>query len=80
MGKPAETARQRLKPLSHSFTLDLVILHRAKAVIETCQHLTEEWLQRIGLELHPKKTRSAHTLLDEAGTAGFNFLGFSIRQ
>jgi RNA-directed DNA polymerase len=56
-----------------------VILHRDRAVIETCQHLTEAWLQRIGLELHPKKTRLAHTLLDEARTSGFDFLGVSIR-
>ncbi len=33
----------------------------------------------MGLELNPKKTRIAHTLLDEGG-AGFDFLGFSVRQ
>jgi len=39
-----------------------------------------EWLQQLGLDLHPAKTRIAHTLLPEDGKAGFDFLGFHIRQ
>lgn len=35
----------------------------------------------MGLELKPSKTRLAHTLLEHEGqSAGFNFLGFNIRQ
>jgi RNA-directed DNA polymerase len=68
------------KPQVIRYADDLVIFHRDRAVIETCQHLTEEWLQRIGLALHPKKTRLAHTLLDTEGTIGFDFLGFAVRQ
>jgi RNA-directed DNA polymerase len=34
----------------------------------------------MGLELHPTKTRLAHTLELEGGQAGFTFLGFEIRQ
>lgn len=68
------------KPQVIRYADDLVILHRDKAVIETCRHLTEEWLQSIGLELHPKKTRLAHTFLQEGETTGFDFLGFSVRQ
>jgi hypothetical protein len=56
------------------------MLPRDKAVIETCRHLTEAWLQSIGLALHPKKTRLAHTFLQEGETTGFDFLGFSVRQ
>ena len=64
------------KPQVIRYADDLVIFHRDRAVIETCQHLTKEWLQRIGLELNPKKTRIAHTLLDEEGIIGFDFFGF----
>jgi RNA-directed DNA polymerase len=67
------------KPQVIRYADDRVIVHRDKAVIETCQHLTEEWLQRIGLALNPKKTRIAHTLFDEQGAVGFDFLGFSVR-
>jgi RNA-directed DNA polymerase len=37
-------------------------------------------LQHLGLALHPTKTRIAHTLLPEGGKAGFDFLGFEVRQ
>jgi len=59
---------------------DLVILHRDRTVIEQCRHLTQTWLQGIGLELSEQKTRIAHTLEKVAGEAGFNFLGFQVRQ
>jgi RNA-directed DNA polymerase len=45
-------------------------VHRAKAAIA-------QWLQGVGLELHPEKTKLSHTL---NGQAGFEFLGFEIRQ
>ncbi|WP_250126247.1 group II intron maturase-specific domain-containing protein [Chroococcidiopsis sp. CCMEE 29] len=35
------------------------------------------WLEGIGLQLHPEKTKNSHTL---NGEAGFDFLGFSVRQ
>jgi RNA-directed DNA polymerase len=59
---------------------DFVVLHRDKLVIQQCQHLVEEWLQGVGLELSREKTRITHTLDQEGGQAGFNFLGFEIRQ
>ena len=80
MGKPAATDRLCLPSLSHSFTLDLVILHRDQTVIEQCRHLTPTWLQGIGLELSEQKTRIAPTLDKVEGEAGFNFLGFQVRQ
>jgi RNA-directed DNA polymerase len=49
-------------------------------VIEQCRHLTQEWLTGIGLELSEHKTRIAHTLENVEGQAGFNFLGFEVRQ
>lgn len=59
---------------------DLVILHRDRTVIEQCRHLTQAWLQDIGLELSEQKTRIAHTLEKVEGEAGFNFLGFQVCQ
>jgi RNA-directed DNA polymerase len=59
---------------------DLVVLHRDRAVIEPCRQLTQEWLQGVGRALSEQKTRIAHTLEHVEGKAGFNFLGFQVRQ
>lgn len=37
-------------------------------------------LTEMGLELSPSKTRMAHPLQPEGGEAGFNVLGFQVRQ
>lgn len=68
------------KPLIIRYADDLVVLHRDKTAIEHCQRLTADWLTNIGLELSPTKTRITHTLHSEEGEAGFNFLGFQVRQ
>jgi RNA-directed DNA polymerase len=46
-----------------------------------CKQAAEAFLQGIGLELRPEKTRIAHTL-EKLGEEkpGFNFLGFNVRQ
>jgi RNA-directed DNA polymerase len=49
-------------------------------VIERCQALLTEHLRGRGLALKPSKTRITHTLHVEEGEAGFDFLGFNIRQ
>jgi RNA-directed DNA polymerase len=62
---------------------DFVVTHQDLHVIIKCQELISEWLKDIGLELKPSKTRIAHTLypeLSEDKTAGFDFLGYNIRQ
>src|SRR5215467_5480113 len=38
------------------------------------------WLAGMGLEMKASKTRIAHTLHHINGKAGFDFLGFTIRQ
>jgi RNA-directed DNA polymerase len=68
------------KPQIIRYADDVVVLHRDKTAIEHCQRLTAHWLTGIGLELSPAKTRITHTLHSEEGEAGFNFLGFQIRQ
>ena len=62
---------------------DFVIIHKNLEVIQKCRELISQWLKDIGLELKPSKTRIAHTLIPEQsedGKAGFDFLGYYIRQ
>ena len=62
---------------------DFVVMHEDKAVIERCREIISEWLNGIGLELKPEKTRLTHILnpkLSEDGKAGFDFLGHHIQQ
>jgi len=68
------------KPIVIRYAADFVVLHRDEGVIRECHALSQEWLRGMGLELKPSKTRICHTLkaLDEK--AGFDFLGFTVRQ
>jgi RNA-directed DNA polymerase len=58
-------------------------MHEEKYVVKECQRLLTVFLSLVGLELKASKTRIAHTLhkdLSEDNVAGFDFLGFNIRQ
>jgi RNA-directed DNA polymerase len=79
-GPPGGRYAVNWKPQLIKYADDFIILHRDKAVIHQCQQLVTEWLQKLGLELHPTKPRIAHTLDPQGGKAGFEFLGFEIRQ
>ncbi len=62
---------------------DFVVLHSEKTVILKCREIISAWLNDIGLELKPEKTRLTHTLYKEEsedGMTGFDFLGFNITQ
>jgi RNA-directed DNA polymerase len=59
---------------------DFVVLHDDLAVIQRCEQMVNEWLAPIGLRLKPSKTRITHTLAVPNGKAGFDFLGFNVRQ
>ncbi|MDJ0534399.1 MAG: group II intron reverse transcriptase/maturase [Xenococcaceae cyanobacterium MO_207.B15] len=62
---------------------DFLILHKDLNVINRCRELISEWLNDMGLEIKPSKTRIAHTLYpdrSEDGKAGFDFLGYHIQQ
>ena len=59
---------------------DLVVLHKDLEVVLKSKEIIENWLKDIGLELKPSKTRISHTLNEQEGNIGFDFLGFSIRQ
>ena len=59
---------------------DFVILHEDREVIEQCLEIAKQWLGEMGLELNESKTRITHTLETTEGEAGFEFLGFRIKQ
>jgi RNA-directed DNA polymerase len=60
---------------------DFVILHENQAVVQKCKQIIADWLNDIGLELKPEKTKLSHTLKPtEEGNVGFDFLGLTIRQ
>ncbi len=62
-------------------SLDFVILHEDIKVVLQAKPVIQEWLNQVGLELKPEKTKIAHTLEEHEGNnPGFDFLGFTIRQ
>jgi RNA-directed DNA polymerase len=75
-----ENTRLHWQPQVVRYADDFVILHPDPAVIEQAKGLIEQWLKPLGLELKEEKTRICHTLWYGEETAGFDFLGFNIRQ
>jgi RNA-directed DNA polymerase len=60
---------------------DFVVLHKDKSIIQQAKTLIEHWLHGLGLELSESKTRICHTLhKTEEIKAGFDFLGWNVRQ
>jgi Group II intron, maturase-specific domain len=75
MGKPAATDRRRLKSLSHSFTLDFVVLgHGPKADAQRRKEALGGRLDTMGLTLSEDTTKLTPI------TAGCLFLGDQIRR
>jgi RNA-directed DNA polymerase len=65
---------KRQQPHFVRYADDLVVLHPTEEGVQKAQEVIETWLQGIGLELKPSKTKITHT------TSGFEFLGFAIQQ
>lgn len=60
---------------------DFLILHENLTAVQRCKEIISEWLNDMGLELKPSKTRIAHTLYEhEMEEPGLEFLGYKIRQ
>jgi RNA-directed DNA polymerase len=59
---------------------DFVIIHEDLKVITKSQEIIANWLNDMGLELKPSKTKLTHTLKKIDGNVGFEFLGFHIQQ
>ena len=79
-GEKRTLAAQRKAPKLIRYADDFVVLHADEVEVRKAQQLIAKWLQSIGLELKPSKTRLSHTLNNYQGNVGFNFLGFTIRQ
>ncbi|NEO17794.1 group II intron reverse transcriptase/maturase, partial [Moorena sp. SIO3F7] len=71
---PGRKARNKQALNFVRYADDFIIMHKSKEVVEECQRIIEIWLNDIGLELKPSKTKLVHT------TEGYDFLGFNIRQ
>jgi RNA-directed DNA polymerase len=68
------------QPAVIRFADDVVILHHDLNQLHQIKAQVEEWLSQTGLQLNPSKTHISHTLNEDEGQAGFDFLGFNIRQ
>jgi RNA-directed DNA polymerase len=69
------------KPILVRYADDLVVLFPTREGIEQAKGVVHSWLAEMGLELKPSKTRICHTLEPvEEHPAGFDFLGFTVRQ
>ena len=76
---------QGYKPKIIRYADDFVVLHEDYEVILQCKKLIAQWLEQVGLEIKPSKTRICHTLKEvevdgKMENAGFDFLGFNIRS
>ena len=68
------------KPQFVRYADDLVVFHSTEEGVKKAQEVLAKWLEDVGLELKPSKTKITHTLLEYQGNVGFDFLGFTIRQ
>src|SRR5260370_24145596 len=80
IGESKTPSAQRGAPQLIRYADDFVVLHEKAEEVSKAQQLIATWLQGIGLELKPSKTRLSHTLENYQGNVGFDFLGFTIRQ
>jgi RNA-directed DNA polymerase len=71
---------QRFQPTVVRYADDFVVIDRDEGIVKEAREFTQHWLQSMGLELKPSKTRLSHTLFRYEGKVGFDFLGFNIRQ
>ncbi len=68
------------KPILVRYADDFVILHSDKVELQRVAERVEKWLQGMGLQLSPSKTRMTHTLDLHEKNVGFDFLGFHVQQ
>jgi RNA-directed DNA polymerase len=63
------------------YTDEFVLMYPDKDVLEKLKEVTQKFLEPIGLQLNPTKTRMVHTLeVTNEKSPGFTFLGFDIVQ
>ncbi|MBE9058736.1 group II intron reverse transcriptase/maturase [Sphaerospermopsis sp. LEGE 08334] len=78
---PGSKANNRNSLALIRYADDFVILHEDITVVQKCREIISEWLNGMGLELKPSKTKLVHTLEQyQQEQPGFDFLGFTIKQ
>jgi RNA-directed DNA polymerase len=75
-----EGTKKSGKPMLIRYADDFVIFHAKEEELKKAAERATQWLQEMGLQVHPGKTRITHTLDPYEGKVGFDFLGFTIRQ
>jgi RNA-directed DNA polymerase len=80
--KPPQPQKPKIrwKPQVIRYADDFVIIHPDLEALQRAKGIAAQWLKGMGLEMKPSKTRLTHTIRAIDGPAGFDFLGFSIRQ
>jgi RNA-directed DNA polymerase len=58
----AEETYQERKPILIRYADDFVLLHPNREDLQKAAEKVTEWLEGMGLHLHPTKTRTTHTL------------------
>lgn len=79
-GATRNARRPERLPVLVMYADDFVVLHKDREIVTECRDFISAWLVKMRLNLHPDKTRITHTLKDETGSSGFNFLGHRIQQ
>jgi len=60
---------------------DFIVMHECQEIVMKAKSFIEEWLKEMGLEIKPSKTHISHSLIEVGEKeAGFDFLGFTVRQ
>jgi RNA-directed DNA polymerase len=60
---------------------DFIAMHENEKIVQKAKILMEEWLKKMGLEMKISKTQITHSLKGtEERKAGFDFLGYNVRQ
>jgi len=79
-GTTRNAKRPKRMPVLVMYADDFVVLHKDREIVIECREFISAWLVKMGLNLHPDKTRITHTLDVETGSSGFTFLGHRIQQ
>ncbi len=75
-----DTGREAWGTFLVRYADDIRVFHRDLAALNTARTALVKFLAPLGLQLNDAKTTIRHTLLDLGEGAGFDFLGFTIRQ
>jgi RNA-directed DNA polymerase len=79
-GQKGHVRKMPTAPQTIRYADDFVIICSTLEEAVEAKRRTGAWLQALGLEMKPNKTRITHTLMAYEGNWGFDFLGFQVRQ